>query len=1086
MRKMKVSRKFLWNFSKLKIMLAFGLSMVLMLSTSLYANANSADGQQKKTVTGTVVDAEDNVPVIGATVSVQGTTNGTVTDIDGKFSLSVDASDVLVISFIGYKNQLIPVEDQTTINISLEQDVTDLDEVVVIGYGVQKKKLVTGATVAVKGEALAKLSTTSSLTALQGQTPGVQLTQNNGEPGSGYKITIRGLGTTGNASPLYVIDGVAGGDINSLNPSDIESVDILKDAASSAIYGARAANGVVLVTTKQGSAGKIQVSYDGYYGIQRIYKKPSLLNAQEYITFLDEYDFGVSSSQKDWESLMSPELYSSIMDGSFKGTNWFDEMANDEAPTQNHAVNITGGSDVSNFSMGFSYTAQDGIFGADYASDYERYTARINSEHVIYRNDNDLDIIKFGENLNFNRVTNNGIGKGNIYWNDVHNAMVASPLIPAYNEDGSFYSYTDRVADGNIINSSLGNPYIEMASTSRGLNLSNSYGLNATAYLVIQPIKGLNLRSQFNYRQNSNSYRSFSQPYSSSSTSSSTNYSVSQSASTGHSYTFENTLSYILPELSGHNINVLVGQSIESHGYGESVNASNSIAADDALSTLQGFDYAFLTNVANNTSNVSIGGSPWGEGRLLSFFGRASWDYQEKYMATVTMRADGSSNFAPDHRWGYFPSVSAGWVVSSEDFMESTSSWMDYFKLRASWGQNGNSAISPFQYLATVSFDVYNVYKFSDDVTATTSVTSPATGGYADILPNPDITWETSEQLDFGFDAHFLDSRLNLTFDWYKKTTKDWLVVAPTLAIYGTSAPYINGGDVENTGYEVSLGWNDRINSDFSYGVNFNLSYNKNEVTRIANGEGIIHGSSNVLSQGTDEMYRAQEGYPIGYFYGFKTAGVFQNQQEIEDYMAAGNPVLSDVQPGDLIWVDTNNDGTINNDDRTMIGDPHPDYNIGLNFNMSYKGFDFAVSTYGALGQQIAKSYRSFVDSYWQNYTTDVFQRWHGEGTSNTFPRISAGSHTNNQWISDRYIEDGDYLKIQNVTFGYDFKKLLPSVPLSQMRLYVAVNNLYTFTNYGGLDPEIGYGAEQSWVQGIDLGYYPSPRTFLMGVNLKF
>ncbi len=1079
-------REFLRNFSGLRIVLSLMISAMLMLSTVLSVEANETSGQQKKTISGSVISASDNEPVIGASVVVEGTITGTVTNIDGEFTLQANSTDVIIVSFIGYKPYKFTVGDQTSFSIKLEEDVTDLDEVVVIGYGVQKKKLVTGSTVAVKGDALTKLSTTSSLTALQGQTPGVQLTQNNGEPGSGYKITIRGLGTTGNASPLYVIDGVAGGDINSLNPSDIESVDILKDAASSAIYGARAANGVVLVTTKQGSAGKIKVSYDGYYGIQRIYKKPSLLNAKEYMTFLDEYDFNVSPAQKDWPSLMSAELYNSIMDGSFEGTNWFDEMSNDKAPTQNHSVNITGGSDVSTFSMGFAYTAQEGIFGDCAASDYERYTARLNSEHVIYRNDSGMDVIKFGENLNFNRVTNNGIGKGNIYWNDVHSALVASPLVPAYNEDGSYYSYEDRRADGNIINSSLGNPLIEMTSTSRGLNLSNSYGLNATAYLVIQPIEGLNYRSQFNYRQSSNTYRSYGTPYSSSGTSSTKNYSVSQSASAGHTYTFENTLSYVLPELNGHNINVLVGQSIESHGFGESVNADNSVAEEDALSTLQGFDYAFLTNVANNTSNVSIGGSPWGEGRLLSFFGRASWDYNEKYMATVTLRADGSSIFARGHRWGYFPSVSAGWVMSSESFMESTSSWMDYLKVRGSWGQNGNCSIDPFQYLATVSFDVYNVYKFSDDITSTTSVTSPATGGYADILPNPDITWETSEQLDIGLDAHFLDSRLNFSFDWYKKTTKDWLVVAPTLAIYGTAAPYINGGDVENTGYELSLGWNDRINSDFSYGVNFNLSYNKNEVTRIANGEGIIHGSSNVLAQGTDEMYRAQEGFPIGYFYGYKTAGVFQNQEEIEAYIADGNPVLSDVQPGDLIWVDTNGDGSITTDDRTMIGDPHPDYNIGFNFNMAYKGFDFSVSTYGALGQQIAKSYRSFVDSYWQNYTTDVYQRWHGEGTSNKFPRVCAGSHTNNQWISDQYIEDGDYLKIQNVTIGYDFKKLLPSMPLSQARLYLAVNNLYTFTGYSGLDPEIGYGADQSWVQGIDLGYYPSPRTFLMGVNLKF
>jgi len=1084
---MRVSKKFFKNFSKLKIMLGLCISMILMLSNNLQVNAESAS-QQKKTVTGKVVSAVDNEPIIGATISIEGTTIGTITNIDGEFSIKADASDILLISFIGFKNQRLTVGDKSSFNIVLQEDITDLDEVVVVGYGVQKKKLVTGSTIQVGGDDLTKLSTTSSFTALQGQTPGVQLTQKNGEPGSGYKITIRGLGTTGYASPLYVIDGVTNGDINSLNPSDIESIDILKDAASSAIYGSRAANGVILVTTKQGNPGRIRVSYDAYYGTQRIYKKPSLLNAKEYMTILDEYKYNISGATYDWSSKMSDDLYNSIEDGSFKGTDWFDEMDNDKAPTQNHSVNITGGSDVSTFSMGFSYTAQDGIFGASSASEYERYTARINSEHIIYRSANGLDVVKFGENLNFNRVTNNGVGKGNIYWNDIHNAMVACPLLPAYNDDGSYYTYTQRFEDGNVISSDQGNPLIEMTSTTRGNNLSNGYGLNATAYLIIQPIKGLSLRSQFNYKQSGSTYRAYSTPYSSSSNSSSSNYSITQQASLGHNYSFENTLTYILPRLNGHNIDVLVGQSFESNGYGEAMDVSNNVAEEDALSLLKGFSYAWLNNV-NTTATATISGYPWGESKLASYFGRINWNYQEKYMATAIIRADGSSNFDKGHRWGYFPSVSAGWVVSSENFMNATTSWMDYLKLRASWGQNGNCNINAFQYLATVSFDIYNVYKFSDETSATTSVTSPSTGGYADIIPNPDVTWETSEQLDIGLDAHFFNSRLNLAFDWYKKTTKDWLVVAPQLAILGTNAPWINGGDVENKGFELALGWNDKIQG-FSYGVSVNLAYNENEVTRIENGQGIIDGIPNVLSQGTDPMYRAQVGYPIGYFYGYKTKGIFQNQDEIDAYKATGNAMLSDVQPGDLIWADTNNDGKITDDDKTMIGNPHPDYTFGINFNCSYKGFDFAVSTYGAAGQQIAKSYRSFVDSEFQNYTTDVFKRWHGEGTSNKYPRLCSGSHTNNQYISDIYIEDGDYLRIQNLTIGYDFKKLLPAMPLSKARLYFAVNNLYTFTGYSGLDPEIGYGGgdadQDSWVQGIDLGYYPTPRTFLVGVNLKF
>jgi len=408
---------------------------------------------------------------------------------------------------------------------------------------------------------------------------------------------------------------------------------------------------------------------------------------------------------------------------------------------------------------------------------------------------------------------------------------------------------------------------------------------------------------------------------------------------------------------------------------------------------------------------------------------------------------------------------------------------MDFLKLRASWGQNGNCNISNFQYLATVSFDNTAAYSFGNNKDSQT------TGGYANILPNPNVKWETSEQLDLGLDARFLNSRLNVAFDWYNKKTKNWLVKAPQLASYGTGAPYINGGDVVNKGFELALGWNDHIGKDFTYGVNTNLAYNKNKVTRIANSEGIIHGVENVLSQGTTEMYRAQVGKPIGYFYGYKTAGIFQNQADIDAWRKAGNGILqSNPQPGDVKFVDLNHDGKITSDeDKTDIGNPHPDFTLGLGLSFAYKGFDLNIAAHGAFGQQIAKSYRKFVDGRHENYTTDVYERWHGEGTSNKMPRLTAGSNANYQNISDIYIENGDYLKVQNITFGYDFKKLFPKMCFSQARLFVTAENLFTITSYSGMDPEIGYGGgTHTWASGIDIGFYPSPRTYLVGVNLKF
>ena len=507
-----------------------------------------------------------------------------------------------------------------------------------------------------------------------------------------------------------------------------------------------------------------------------------------------------------------------------------------------------------------------------------------------------------------------------------------------------------------------------------------------------------------------------------------------------------------------------------------------------------------MSNFSTDLANATLSGNPNDEEYLASWFGRVNYDWNETYMATVTVRYDGSSIFADGKRWGFFPSVSAGWVITNEKFMEKTKSWLDFFKIRASWGQNGNKNISKYQYLATIAQSGKlgdSGYKFSNDMAFTLSGT-PNIGAYADIVPNPDVTWETSEQLDFGFDARFLDSRLGVIFDWYKKTTKDWLIVAPRVAIEGTNPAYINGGDVKNTGVEIALTWNDRIGKDFSYNVGINFATNKNEVTRIANETGYINGSIGILSQGTEYIYRAQLGKPLGYFYGMSYSGIWQNQEQIDAARAAGKAVLDGAQPGDCIWDDWNGDGVITyaeakdangNDicDRHEIGNPNPDVTLGVNLGCSWKGFDFAVNGAGAFGQQVMRSYRSFSDSYWHNYDTTIFNRWHGEGTSNTVPRISATGHANTNYVSTRYMENADYFKIKAVTLGYDFKKLWKACPLQQMRFYVQAQNLFTITGYTGLDPEVGSaGGAESWASGIDLGLYPPSRTFLVGASIKF
>lgn len=816
--------------------------------------------QQTKRITGTVKDAT-GMEVIGANVIVKGTTNGVITDLDGKFSLEAAPGSIIEISYIGYMTQEIPVTAQTSdLQITLKEDSQSLDEVVVVGYGVQKKKLVTGATLQVKGENIQKLNTTNPLGALQSQSPGVNIVANSGQPGKSFDINIRGAGTNGSTTPLYIIDGVEG-DINSLSPADIESLDVLKDAASAAIYGSRAANGVVLITTKQGKQGKLQVSYDGYVGFQNVYKMPDLLNAKEYMAVMDQLNFNTGNQPYTWTNYMSQEQYNRYMSGEDEGTNWLDAIRNKNAITTSHSLNLAGGTERSKFSTGVSYTKQEGTLGKPVASDYQRFTVRMNSEHILWK-EGDLDIITFGENLYYNHNESSGISEGNQYGNDISWMLRANPLVPIYNENGDYYMYDDLNKAGWFnYNSYTSNPIAAMVNSSRGNNKSKNYGLTMVGYLKVQPIKGLVYKGQVSYKQNSSSYRGYSPAYKLTSTDQKLTNEVTQNMTTGWDWQIENTLSYTF-NIEKHNFDVLVGQSFKKSGFGmgEYLEAT----ANDLL--FSDWDRAYISN-SMASQPTSAKGYPTGDNALASFFGRINYNFNEKYMASVILRTDGSSNFARDKRWGTFPSVSAGWVVSNEDFMENTHDWMDFLKIRASWGQNGNCNIDNFQYFSTVAFDHLGQYSFGNNKGTATQ------GGYASIMPNEDVTWETSEQLDLGLDARFLSGRLSLNFDWYNKKTKDLLIVAPILDSYGTNAPYINGGTVENKGVEIGLGWNDQ-KGDWTYGVNLNLAHNKNEVTQINNKDGYILGPDKVLAENTRPVSRMEVGHPIGYFWAYKTEGV--------------------------------------------------------------------------------------------------------------------------------------------------------------------------------------------------------------------
>lgn len=1070
----------------------------VMAMLCVFTSIGIASAQEPGTVSGTVTSASDGEPLIGASVLVKGTTIGTDTDIDGKFTVKAKKGDVLQFRYVGYEPSEVKVGDSNVINVMLQENENNLDEVVVVGYGTQKRKLVTGSTFQVAGDQLAQMNTTNALTAMQSQAPGVQITQSSTQPGKGFKVSIRGVGTIGESSPLLVIDGIVSGTandgLNGINPNDIESIDVLKDAASAAIYGSRAANGVILVTTKQGKEGKISITYDGFVGWSNAYRKPGLLNAQQYMEVINETNFNTYGQALNWSAMVPQAILDKVNNG-WKGTDWFDVYRNKNAFQHSHAVTVKGGSDRSKFSISVNYSDQEGILGGSNASNYRRYGGRVNSEHILLKG-KDHSIITLGENISYWYHDSHDLAEGNGYSNVMQPAYTASPLVPAFREDGTPTNFRQ---DGTGWNSLIfSNPYEGFLNGQyNSLNKNRDFGVGATLYWIIEPIKNLRYRGQINTGYSASNWRSTSTPFSVSSTSANANYGLQQSAEQSSSMSVENTITYAIPEFAKNNIDVMIGQSVEMSKWATRMSMTFSDSPDDLNSlVMNGWNFTIPSNMANMTGYSGYDNPR--EGRIASFFGRINYNYDERYLLTAIVRHDGSNNFARGHRWHTYPSVSAGWVLTNEKFMDKVTNVMNFFKLRASWGQNGNCQIGNFYYLSNIGFSPTEYadygYKFNSNLIQTVQgVYTP--GAYAKNVPNEDLTWETSEQWDLGFDTRFFQNRLAFTFDWYVKKTKDWLVQAPLNAVLGyEEAAMINGGDVKNTGVEMALSWSDNIGADFLYHVNVNAAYNRNKVTRLATASGKIGDAvSNSLFENSSYVSLVEVGHPIGYFSGMSHSGIWQNQQQIEDARAAGKAVLPNAQPGDFIWDDYDNNGQIEFDgDRHEIGDPNPDWTLGINLGFTWKGLDFSMAGSGAFGMQAMQCYRTaLLANQYLNYTADVLDRWHGEGTSNSVPRLSVGGE-NNQWVSTYYMQNADYFKLQNITIGYDFARQFKT-PFQQLRLYVQAQNLCTITKYKGVDPEIGSnggieynGSGAGWIRGIDTGLYPSARTFVVGVTVKF
>jgi TonB-linked SusC/RagA family outer membrane protein len=1052
----------------------------IVLVFLLLVNFTGSSYSQGRSISGTVT-SEGGEPLPGVNIFIKGTTSGTASDVNGKYTLNVPDNDaVLVFSYLGYLEEQVVVGNQSVINMKLIPNITSLDEVVVVGYGTMKKKLSTGANAHVSSDEMDQKHSLRLEQALQGLTSGVQIMANSGQPGSNFKVRIRGVGTIGNAEPLYIVDGVPTNDIAYLNPSDIESVDILKDAASSAIYGAQAANGVVLITTKKGKAGEMHISYDGYYGVQNVISKVDVLNTQDYVMLMDE---GYINSNPNYRTnrkypnnlpflpqldangdvvydsngnvLIDPSVFDSV-----KTVNWQDYMFTKNAPVQSHSLSVDGGSEKSTYSASISYFAQDGIIGTHDQSSYERVSVRINSETRIYK-----DIFTFGENVTFAHTVSHGIGVGNIYGNNVRGFISTSP---------TFLPYDDAYPDGygRSIYPAETNPLANLYYNCQNKTINNK--ALGDVYLQLSPVKNLWFRTDLGFEVSVNEYNRFTPVYNLSTLDMNQHSTAEMNLDRNSKYNWENTITYNF-SYGKNNFNLLVGNTVrERTRYYAGGKAYDLIIAD--------LEHAILSNGTNNSLQTNYGTKD--EESFLSYFGRINYDYNEKFLFTGVFRRDGSTKFGPANRFGNFFSFSGGYILTQENFFHVNG--LDFFKIRASWGQNGNDNIPSFAYQSLISLTDKNYY-FGNPQTK-------YIGAAPDQIPNASVRWETATMTDIGFDARFLNN-FTLAFDWYVKYQKDWLVIIRVPELTGilndNSYPIGNGGDVKNTGIELALGFQKKI-GDFNFNINGNFSYNKNEVLHIPTEDSLIHGQTGVLYTNFEEFYRAQDGYPLSFFWGYKTDGIFQDTTQISHYINNGRIIQPKAQPGDVIFQDLNGDGIINEHDKTMIGNPWPKFIYGVSFNAGYKGFDLSFILQGVYGNDIANGISS-MNTFSPNKTIDALDRWNGPGTSNRMPRMTDGAEPNKNWrnFSDLYIEDGSYLKIRSINIGYDFSRIMFKGAVKQCRLYVSVVNVLTITKYKGFDPEVGYGdfdysRYQNMSAGIDIGTYPQSRQFLFGLNLKF
>ena len=1058
------------------------LLLAFMMSMTSYAQG----------ILGTVTD-ESGEPIIGASVVEKGNTlNAAITNIDGQFTLRVAEGKTIVVSYIGYQTVEVAARNQMT--IVLKEDQNLLDEVVVIGYGVQKRSVVTASIARVSSDDLDGKTRLRADDALKGLAAGVNVTSASGQPGAKSMIRVRGVGTFNNTDPLYIIDGMPTDQdgMESVNPNDIESIEVLKDAASGAVYGARAANGVILVTTKKGKLGKTSISYNFSYGWQSAWRKRDVTGATDYAILQNEkyINGGQAPLYADPYNLI--DANGNAVTGF--GTDWQSLLFNDNAPIVQHDLSISGASEKVNYYLSLGYFTQEGIVGGNYGqSNYNRLTIRSNNQFNVLDASNErnfLNKLDITANLSYMRVHNTGVSANSTWGSPLGSALYLAPTLPVTLTGTAAEDMIDRYAAYDLYRDAVGNPYtipnyvgsyqeqnnpIAMMQGNPTRNWSHKFMPKFTIDLQLWDA----LKYHFTWSAELSFWGNEAaglQKYYLSGNNNADHTWVSSYKGNNSTWQVENTITY--DKIFGkHTINVVLGQSaLKFKGSDLSASHWNLVnLSKPYLNYTTGGDIETTTDADGNITGVKsligVGGGPYVEHHLASLFARVSYNYDERYMFQATIRRDGSTRFGSNKKYGTFPSFSLGWNVMNEKFMESTRKWLTNFKVRFSWGQNGNENIPDFRYTVLTETGGTSNYYFGRQA-------SMIYGSKAAGLGNPDLKWEASEQTDFGLDFGFFNNALTFSVDYYIKKTKDMLIQLPIPSYVGEAKPWGNAGDMKNSGIEFELGYKFHI-ADANFAIKGNASYLKNTLNNIGNETGFLNYG---IDQFSDGGTRAENGQPFPFFYGYKTAGVFQNMAEVNAYTNAdGSLIMPNAQPGDLRFVDVNGDGVITSDDRTNIGKPTPDWTFGLNISAEWKGFDFNAFFQGVSGADVFDAtYRQDIAS--ANYPTWVLSRWTGEGTSNTVPILKLGDSKN--WvISDLYVQDGSYLRLKNISLGYTLpRELTRKVNIDRFRVYVRAENLITWTKYWGFDPEIGTSSSS---MGVDYGVYPQARTWTIGFNIS-